>query len=54
MRISPPSGDVSLERAAWNGITASNPFSPLPSDFHGPYLKLRFHFFYNPAKDDVQ
>jgi TonB family protein len=54
MKIISPSGDVSLDRAAWGGITASNPFSPLPSEFHGPYLALRFHFYYNPAKGDIQ
>jgi len=54
MRIISPSGDVSLDRAAWGGITASNPFAPLPSEFHGPYLALRFHFYYNPAKGDIQ
>jgi len=54
MKIMSPSGDVSLDRAAWGGITASNPFSPLPSEFHGPYLALRFHFYYNPAKGDMQ
>jgi TonB family protein len=54
MRITGPSGDVSLDRAAWGGITASNPFAPLPSEFHGPYLALRFHFYYNPAKGDIQ
>ncbi len=54
MKIIGPSGDVSLDRAAWGGITASNPFSPLPSEFHGPYLALRFHFYYNPAKGDMQ
>jgi len=54
MHIVSPSGDVSLDRAAWGGITASNPFAPLPSEFHGPYLALRFHFYYNPAKGDIQ
>ena len=54
MKIIGPSGDVSLDRAAWGGITASNPFAPLPSEFHGPYLALRFHFYYNPAKGDMQ
>jgi len=54
MKIISPSGDVSLDRAAWGGITASNPFSPLPTEFHGPYLALRFHFYYNPAKGDMQ
>src|SRR6516162_57980 len=54
MHIVSPSGDVSLDRAAWGGITASNPFAPLPSEFHGPYLALRFHFYYNPQKGDIQ
>ena len=54
MRIPGPSGDVSLDRAAWGGITASNPFAPLPSEFHGPYLALRFHFYYNPQKGDME
>jgi TonB family protein len=54
MRLVGPSGDVSLDRAAWGGITASNPFGPLPSEFHGSYLALRFHFYYNPAKGDIQ
>ena len=54
MRIIGPSGDVALDRAAWGGITASNPFSPLPTEFQGPYLALRFHFFYNPNRNDLQ
>jgi len=48
MRINSPSGDVSLDRAAWGGISGSNPFPPLPGEFRGPYLQLRFHFYYNP------
>ena len=48
------SGDVALDRAAWGGITASDPFAPLPKEFHGPYLALRFHFYYNPEKGDIQ
>ena len=43
------SGDVVLDRAAYGGITASNPFPPLPTEFHGQYLELRFTFFYNPS-----
>jgi TonB family protein len=54
MRVIGPSGDVYLDRAAWSGITASNPFPPLPTQFTGPYLALRFHFFYNPDKNDLQ
>ena len=54
MKIVGPSGDVSLDRAAWGGITASIPFAPLPNEFHGPYLGLRFHFYYNPGKGDLE
>jgi len=48
------SGDTALDRAAWGGITASDPFPPLPSEFTGPYLMLRFHFFYNPDRRDLE
>jgi TonB family protein len=41
------SGDVGLDRPAYGAITASNPFPPLPSEFKGPYLGLRFTFYYN-------
>ena len=54
MRLVATSGDVALDRAAWGGITASNPFPPLPSDFTGPYLALRFRFYYNPDKSDLE
>ena len=54
MKIVGPSGDIPLDRAAWGGITASVPFAPLPNEFHGPYLALRFHFFYNPGKGDLE
>jgi TonB family protein len=49
-----PSGDIALDRAAWGGITNSNPFPPLPQEFRGPYLALRFHFYYNPEKNDIE
>jgi TonB family protein len=54
MRLTGPSGDISLDRAAWGGITGSNPFPPLPNEFRGQYLALRFHFFYNPDRHDLQ
>ncbi|PYX51667.1 MAG: hypothetical protein DMG79_02620 [Acidobacteria bacterium] len=54
MKLTASSDDVALDRAAWAGISASNPFPPLPSDFTGPYLALRFRFFYNPDKADLQ
>jgi len=54
MRLVASSGDVALDRAAWTGITASNPFQPLPTEFTGPYLALRFRFYYNPDKSDLE
>ncbi|MGH9531448.1 MAG: TonB family protein [Terriglobales bacterium] len=54
MRVTTPSGDISLDRAAWGGITASNPFPPLPPEFRGDYLRLRFHFYYNPGRNELQ
>ena len=40
------SGDPTLDRAAWGGITASSPFPALPTEFKGKYLALRFTFSY--------
>lgn len=54
MFIEAPSGDVPLDRAAYGGITASDPFSPLPHEFHGPYLALRITFFYNPKTGEME
>jgi len=54
MRMVSTSGDSALDRGAWGGITASNPFPPLPTEFGGQYLALRFTFFYNPDKSDLQ
>ena len=54
LQIVGTSGDVALDRAAYGGITASKPFPPLPTEFGGQYLALRFHFYYNPDKSDIQ
>jgi TonB family protein len=54
MKLVATSNDAALDRAAWGGITASNPFPPLPTDFTGPFLALRFRFYYNPDKSDLQ
>ena len=54
IRCASASGDVSLDRAAYGGISASNPFPPLPSQFTGDYLRLRFRFLYNPSRDEIQ
>jgi TonB family protein len=47
MILESPSGDVSLDRAAWGGITGASPYPPLPKNFKGPFLELRFFFLYN-------
>jgi TonB family protein len=54
MKLITSSGDVPLDRAAWAGIVGSDPFPELPSDFGGPYLALRFKFFYNPTKEEME
>ncbi len=54
MKLVATSGDSPLDRAAWSGIKWSNPFPPLPSEFGGQYLALRFRFFYNPTKEELE
>jgi outer membrane biosynthesis protein TonB len=41
------SGKEPLDRAAYSSIRASSPFQPLPSAFSGPYIELRFTYYYN-------
>jgi TonB family protein len=43
-----------LDRAASSAIRASSPFEPLPSEFSGPYIELRFYFFYNIPQSEEQ
>jgi TonB family protein len=45
--IAIPSGTQALDRAAVAGISASNPFPPLPTDFGGLNIRLQFVFLYN-------
>jgi TonB family protein len=45
--IADASGHEALDRAAVAGISASNPFPPLPPEFHGNEIKLQFTFLYN-------
>jgi TonB family protein len=40
------SGSTPLDSAAWYALTGSR-YSPLPSEFLGPYLELRTVFSYN-------
>jgi TonB family protein len=48
MKLVASAGDASLDRAAWGGVTASNPFPALPAEFKGDHLTLRCRFYYNP------
>ncbi|MBM3725161.1 MAG: TonB C-terminal domain-containing protein [Acidobacteria bacterium] len=41
------SGTDALDRAAVAGISASNPFPPLPAEFKGDQVRLQFSFLYN-------
>jgi TonB family protein len=54
LRIVASSNDVALDRPAYGSITASNPFPALPGEFKGQYLALRFRFFYNPTKEEME
>jgi TonB family protein len=45
--IAVPSGADALDRAAVAGISASNPFPPLPSEFRGQEIRLQLVFSYN-------
>jgi len=42
-----PSGVQALDRAAVAGVSASNPFPPLPTEFHGNQIRLQLMFSYN-------
>lgn len=45
--IQSPSGSEHLDRAAVAGISASNPFPPLPDEFRGNQIRLQLVFAYN-------
>jgi TonB family protein len=45
--IATPSGAEALDRAAVAGISASNPFPPLPAEFRGTVIRLQLNFMYN-------
>jgi hypothetical protein len=46
------SGKEPLDRAAFSSVRASNPFEPLPSQFKGPYIELRYRYYYNILPND--
>ena len=43
-----------LDRAALSAIRGSSPFEQLPPAFSGPYIELRFIFFYNYRPEEIQ
>jgi outer membrane biosynthesis protein TonB len=48
------SGKPPLDSAAMSSIRTSSPFEPLPQQFKGPYIELRFIYFYNLRPGDTQ
>ncbi len=52
MSFDPKSGTASFDKAAWNAIKRQGKFPPLPAEFHGPKLELRFGFFYNMKPEE--
>ena len=47
MKLVARSGDSSIDKAAWGSIVSEGQFPPLPKQFHGPNLTLRFHYLVN-------
>jgi len=47
------SGREPLDSAAMSAIRASSPFEPLPSQFKGPFIRLRIIFIYNIPPDQI-
>jgi outer membrane biosynthesis protein TonB len=45
------SGRQPLDFAAMSSIRSSNPFEPLPAQFSGPFIELRFIYLYNLPLD---
>jgi TonB C terminal len=41
------SGKEPLDRAAFSSVRASSPFEQLPTQFKGPYIELRYRYYYN-------
>jgi TonB family protein len=52
--IAGPSGAPPLDRAAVAGISASNPFPPLPAEFKGEQIRLQFTFTYNQQNSGIR
>jgi TonB family protein len=54
MNLERTSGKDPLDTAAMSSIRATNPFDPLPPEFKGPYIELRFTYFYNIPVGNTQ
>lgn len=48
--ISKPSGTEVYDQAAIAGVSSSQPFPPLPSQFKGDEIRVQFNFAYNAPK----
>lgn len=48
--ISSPSGTEAFDRAAVAGVSASNPFPPLPAEFPGNEIRVQLGFTYNEPR----
>jgi TonB family protein len=48
--IATSSGTEAFDRAAVAGVSASNPFPPLPADFKGDQIRLQLAFSYNASR----
>jgi len=48
--IATSSGTEAFDRAAVAGVSASNPFPPLPAEFKGDQIRLQLAFSYNAAR----
>lgn len=44
------SGDTAIDRSAWGAILGSN-YPPLPKEFHGPYIEVRYLFELNTGAE---
>jgi hypothetical protein len=49
MHLDGSTHDDAINRSAWGSITTEGQFPPLPSQFHGPNLTLRYHYIVRKA-----
>jgi protein TonB len=48
LRVDRPSGNTSFDRAALGAVLSASPFPPLPKDFPGQRVGVRFWLIYDP------